>query len=365
MLWHNNRCLDRLNCSINMRVKMHVTPKYSETMKMKLPALALASMTHFLIMDENATISDMSRDDFITASVQYQMEEVTTTSVDDNASSLAGIMSGFPRAGMFSHTWNAHRNSIYNMAAESQSSVARVAGAMSRYLTIQSTILNKGTLMDLFVSDRILETVCVCCWGFWCGVCLTSHSLQARLLVKVSETDICGDVGRARDWAQECMRQPMTKIESLLLWDEMQMAEYAVAAAWCEFNEHAIMNAMNLNACRAVVISDILTFLGSHQSTFTWYGFINVFCGGAGHFLAKPVEGKTDYVGPSVTKANTTGHSAVAMESFNNIQRLARFKDMGLQNDVLELFCLAKLDRITRPGKIACCLVVYTGQRSD
>jgi hypothetical protein len=119
---------------------------------------------------------------------------------------------------------------------------------------------------------------------------------------RLMKQDLCRQMAESAKWVCKRMCRAMQRIEDCIQWDEGLVADYAVSSAWCEFNVSAIMNALNLNGCRAMVVSDILSFLGMHQKSFMWFGYTNVFCGGGGHLMTRTDDGKA--TAPSISKVH-------------------------------------------------------------
>jgi hypothetical protein len=171
VLWHGGRSLDRLRCGINMKVKF-TWYQFRETSKLKMPALAYASVTYFLILVESAVMTGMNRNEFLKDVMENHMDLVSLVKSND----VSSVLMDYPHAMMYENTWKSHCHSM-RVRVQGNASLEEISSMMLRYQTIQMTILDKGLLMDLFMSDRVLETVsfgllmlrlaCCCCCCVW------------------------------------------------------------------------------------------------------------------------------------------------------------------------------------------------------
>ena len=341
VLTWGGRCLDRLNCGVNIKIKLdngiYELKAFHDNMQLILPELVKAAITYFTVVEGNPLLDNLNRTSFLDTAVMNHNQKVTPKTIYEKYHSSKEPIKDFPSAGMFSHSWHMHEMTIKELNDTNMPLEAK-ALATQRYLTVQLTILSRSLLMDLFMSDRVLE--------------------QSRFIERLCEDGKLPDkIVEACDFFTMKMSDEMKILEQGLLFDEMQMAEIVNCAAWCNFNEYARMNALNLNGARAIVTSDVLTFLGIHQKTWVWMGYTNIFTGGAGHMRALTEDSHGRVPTVYLIKANSAGYSQVVIQGVNNIQQLNVYIDPSLRDDVLKLFMVQKLDRGTRPALEGLCAI--------
>ena len=212
--------------------------------------------------------------------------------------------------------------------------------SMRRYVTVQLTILARSLLMDMFMSDRIME--------------------QARILDNISERpNICASMLQSSHYFANQMDAVMKDAEQAILCDEQQRTEFYLASAWMFMNQTAKMNALNLNGTKAVAVSDVLTFFGMHQKTWTWMGYTNIFIGGGGHMRALTEESHGRVQSIYLVKVNSAGYTNVILAGVNMIMSLLVDIIPGISGSAIKLMQVHKMDRGTRSAMESLSSVEY------
>ena len=119
--------------------------------------------------------------------------------------------------------------------------------AYHNFIRAQSTIHNQAVLVDLMMSDRVLH----------CAQCL--DRLGNRINAGVREALHRDVAGPEASLQRKHLRAYPDTAYFLRLMHVMSL-----------HNKHIRANAVNLTTLWAIMISDILTHLGSHHETWNW-----------------------------------------------------------------------------------------------
>ena len=195
------------------------------------------------------------------------------------------------------------------------------------YLQAQSTIHAQSILVDLMMSDRVLN----------CAQCLDRLSGRINQGVrKAFQSNVPGNHAKAQRTAFEAYPDAAY---FLRLMHTLSL-----------HNKHIRANAVNLTTLWAILVSDVLTHLGAHHETWNWMMYTVQVMGGSGHLRAQTDDhgSKTQVIFTS--KPNSVGFNAVITKTFKAFSTLVTELLPDLGSDFLEPMRFMKLDRTTRTG---------------
>ena len=237
-----------------------------------------------------------------------------------------GSWGDIPHAGMFKSSRESIKASIKTMLQAGDPD-ENLIHTYHNYLQAQSTIHAQSILVDLMMSDRVLN----------CAQCLDRLSSRINQGVrKAFSVDVPGSNAKAQRAAFEA---------------------YPDAAYFLKLmhtlslhNKHIRANAVNLTTLWAILVSDVLTHLGAHHETWNWMMYTVQVMGGSGHLRAQTDDhgSKTQVIFTS--KPNSVGFNAVITKMFKAFSTLVTELLPDLSSDFLEPMRFMKLDRTTRTG---------------
>lgn len=318
--------LDGVYCYMNMTFNLQKwldngTATLEKAELLRMPQLAIATLTPF----QYVTMCDTSSIDFIRAHIGDPGEDLDETKLSRKYSLENGSWGDLPHAGMFKNARESIRMSLKTMESNGDD-LGRCIQTYQNYLRAQSTIHTQAVLVDLMMSDRVLH----------CAQCLD------RLQYKINES--LRDSFRPVD-------NPTAK-DQLALFEAYPDTLYFIKLmhTLSLHNKYIRANAVNLTTLWALLVSDVLTHLGSHHETWNWMMYTVQVMGGAGHMRAQ-----TDDHGSRVqviftSKPNSVGFNAIITKTFKALATLVTELLPDLNSDFLEPMTFMKLDRTTRAG---------------
>jgi hypothetical protein len=326
----DDESIDSVSCYMNMAFNLQkwldggmVTLDRAEMLR--LPQLAVATITPFQYVDMDST----SNGNFIRAHLGDQNQIVDETMLNRKYSQENGSWGDMPHGGMFRSARESFKVSLGTVATENADDnyCLRMATYLN-YLKAQSTIHTQSILVDLMMSDRVLT----------CAQCLDRLAPRLQKGMRDAFDLPMGDFPEAK-------RQRM-------VFGAYPDADYFLRFlhAMCYNNRYIRANAVNLTTLLSLMISDVLTHLGSHHETWNWMMYTVQVMGGAGHLRAITDDhgSKTQVIFTS--KPNSVGFNAVITKSFKALATLVTVLLTDLTEDSTECLRFMKLDRTTRSG---------------
>ena len=229
----------------------------------RLPSLLVAIFSYF---SASGVEREITIEDFVHPHVENQMEPVSRTSIEEKYGGVDNQLSDLPQGNMYGPARRSMLIGLSNMW-QTGSSLEDLTQSYMRYLSSNLDYLSGAELGDVFGSDRVLYT--------------------AQIVEKLVKK---GLVDNIRDGLRECSSQmtpSMKAIEQRVLYDEGFQATVELYSGILLLNQYAKLNAVNLTAFLAFLVSDSLTFLGIHNATWIFKQFTNWIIGGGGHLRHK------------------------------------------------------------------------------
>jgi hypothetical protein len=243
-----DECIDNVHCYMNMTFNLGNTwldngaTSMERAELLRLPQLAVATLTPF----QYVTVCDASPSEFIRAHIGHAGDDVDETKLQQKYSMDNGSWGDMPHAAMYRSSRESFRSSIKTMV-DSGIDVSQRNTAYHNFVRAQSTIHSQAVLVDLMMSDRVLHS----------AQCL--DRLNNRINAGVRDAlhrDVPGP--EASSQRKHLRAYPDTEY-FLRLMHVMSL-----------HNKHIRANAVNLTTLWAIMVSDVLTHLGSHHETWNW-----------------------------------------------------------------------------------------------
>jgi hypothetical protein len=182
-------------------------------------------------------------------------------------------------------------------------------------------------LVDLMMSDRVLN----------CAQCLD------RLGSRINDGVRAGFQAEVQGVEAQQQRR--------LFLAYPDMAYFIRLLHVMSYNNRTIRaNAVNLTTLWNLLVSDVLTHLGSHHETWSWMMYTVQVMGGAGHLRAHTDDHSSKTHVVFTAKPNSVGFNAVITKMFRSFSTMVSELLPDLSSDFLEALRFMKLDRTTRSG---------------
>jgi hypothetical protein len=242
-----DECIDNVHCYMNMTFNLSswldngATPMDRAEL-LRLPQLAVATMTPF----QYVTVCDASPSEFIRAHIGHAGDDVDETKLQQKYSMDNGSWGDMPHAAMYRSSRDSFRSSIKTMIDNGVDISQRVI-AYHNFVQAQSTIHSQAVLVDLMMSDRVLH----------CAQCLDRLSSRINAGVRGA---LHRDMPSPEAAAQRKYLRAYPDTEYFL----------RLMHVLSLHNKHIRANAVNLTTLWAIMVSDVLTHLGSHHETWNW-----------------------------------------------------------------------------------------------
>jgi hypothetical protein len=323
----SDECLDNVHCYMNMTFHLakwlegvSITRERAEPLRM--PPLAIATLTPF----QYVAICDVSPSDFIRAHIGDAGEDVDETKLTQKYSQDNGSWGDMPHGGMYRSARDSFRSSLKTLL-QTDPGMARRMVTYQNYLRAQSTIHTQAVLVDLMMSDRVLN----------CAQCLD------RLGSRINDGVRAGFQAEVQGVEAQQQRR--------LFLAYPDMAYFIRLLHVMSYNNRTIRaNAVNLTTLWNLLVSDVLTHLGSHHETWSWMMYTVQVMGGAGHLRAHTDDHSSKTHVVFTAKPNSVGFNAVITKMFRSFSTMVSELLPDLSSDFLEALRFMKLDRTTRSG---------------
>jgi hypothetical protein len=243
-----DECIDNVHCYMNMTFNLGNTwldngaTSLDRAELLRLPQLAVATLTPF----QYVTVCDASPSEFIRAHIGHAGDDVDETKLQQKYSMDNGSWGDMPHAAMYRSARDSFRSSMKTMQ-DGGVDVGQRITAYHSFVRAQSTIHSQAVLVDLMMSDRVLH----------CAQCL--DRLSGRINVGVREALNREVPGQEASSQRKYMRAYPDTAYFLRLMHVLSL-----------HNKHIRANAVNLTTLWAIMVSDVLTHLGSHHETWNW-----------------------------------------------------------------------------------------------
>jgi hypothetical protein len=323
-----DECIDSVHCYMNMTFNLGNTwldngaISLERAELLRLPQLAVATLTPF----QYVTVCDASPSEFIRAHIGHAGDDVDETKLQQKYSMDNGSWGDMPHAAMYRSARDSFRSSMKTMH-DGGVDVGQRTTAYHNFVRAQSTIHSQAVLVDLMMSDRVLH----------CAQCLDRLSPRINAGIRAA---LNRDVpGQEASYQRKCMRAYPDASYFLQLMHVLSLN-----------NKHIRSNAVNMTTLWAIMISDILTHLGSHHETWNWMMYTVQVMGGAGHLRAQTDDHGCRTQVTFTSKPNSVGFNAVITKTFKAFSTMISELLPDLTSDYLESFRFMKLDRTTRSG---------------
>jgi hypothetical protein len=323
----SDECLDNVHCYMNMTFHLarwldgnSMTKERAEPLRM--PQLAIATLTPF----QYVAICDVTPSDFIRAHIGDAGEDVDETKLSQKYSQDNGSWGDMPHGGMYRSARDSFRSSLKTLLDTDPGMTRRMA-TYQNYLRAQSTIHSQAVLVDLMMSDRVLN----------CAQCLDRLGGRINAGIRAGfQPEVQGM--EAQQQRTSFMAYP-------------DMVYFIRLLHVLSYNNKTIRaNAVNLTTLWNLLVSDVLTHLGSHHETWSWMMYTVQVMGGAGHMRAHTDDHSSKTHVVFTSKPNSVGFNAVITKMFRAFSTMVSELLPDLNSDFLEALRFMKLDRTTRAG---------------
>jgi hypothetical protein len=322
-----DECIDNVHCYMNMTFHLSKWLDGSSTTReraepLRMPQLAIATLTPF----QYVAICDVSPAEFIRAHIGDAGEDVDETKLSQKYSQDNGSWGDMPHGGMYRSARDSFRSSLQTLQELDHGMIRRMA-TYQNYLRAQSTIHTQAVLVDLMMSDRVLN----------CAQCLDRLGSRINAGVRAGFEPVVPGA--------EAQHQR----ESFLAYPDM--VYFVKMLHVLSYNNKTIRaNAVNLTTLWNLLVSDVLTHLGSHHETWSWMMYTVQVMGGAGHLRAHTDDHSSKIHVVFTSKPNSVGFNAVITKMFRAFSTMVSELLPDLNSDFLEALRFMKLDRTTRSG---------------
>ena len=332
----SDECLDNVHCYMNMTFHLSrwldgncFSRERAEPLRM--PQLAIATLTPF----QYVAICSVSPAEFIRAHIGDAGEDVDETKLTQKYSQDNGSWGDMPHGGMYRSARDSFRSSLKTLL-DSDPNTSRRMATYQNYLRAQSTIHTQAVLVDLMMSDRVLN----------CAQCL--DRLGSRINASI----------------HDALKPEVQGVEAQLQRNSFlaypDMVYFIRLLHVLSFNNKSIRaNAVNLTTLWNLLVSDVLTHLGSHHETWSWMMYTVQVMGGAGHLRAHTDDHSSKTHVVFTSKPNSVGFNAVITKMYRAFSTLVSELLPDLNSDFLEAMRFMKLDRTTRSGVEAVSSVMF------
>lgn len=320
-------CIDCVHCYMNMSFNLinwldNGAVPFERVELLRLPQLAVATLTPF----QYVTVCDASPSEFIRAHIGHAGDDVDETKLQQKYSMDNGSWGDMPHAAMYRSARDSFRSSMKTMVDGNIMIEQRIT-SYHNFVRAQSTIHAQAVLVDLMMSDRVLH----------CAQCL--DRLGPRINANVRQALNHEVPGLEAGTQRRHMRAYPDTAYFLKLLHVLSLN-----------NKHIRANAVNLTTLWTIMVSDVLTHLGSHHETWNWMMYTVQVMGGAGHLRAQTDDHGCRTQVTFTSKPNSVGFNAVITKSFKAFSTLVSELLPDLTSDFLESLRFMKLDRTTRSG---------------
>jgi len=332
----SDECLDNVHCYMNMTFHLSRWLDGNSCSKeraepLRMPQLAIATLTPF----QYVAICSVSPAEFIRAHIGDSGDDVDETKLTQKYSQDNGSWGDMPHGGMYRSARDSFRSSLKTLLDIDPGASRRMA-TYQNYLRAQSTIHTQAVLVDLMMSDRVLN----------CAQCL--DRLNHRINEGIRTAFLSEVQGREAQQQRSCF----------LAYPDMNY--FIRLLHVLSFNNKTIRaNAVNLTTLWNLLVSDVLTHLGSHHETWSWMMYTVQVMGGAGHLRAHTDDHSSKIHVVFTSKPNSVGFNAVITKMFRAFSTLVSELLPDLNSDFLEALRFMKLDRTTRSGVEAVSSVMF------
>ncbi len=330
----SDECLDNVHCFMNMTFNLsrwldHGTfcPR-DRAEPLRMPQLAIATLTPF----QYVAICSVSPAEFIRAHIGDAGDDVDETKLAQKYSQDNGSWGDMPHGGMYRSARDSFRSSLKTLLDTDDAHgegvmSARRMSTYQNYLRAQSTIHTQAVLVDLMMSDRVLNC---------------AQSLD-RLNHRINE-----GVRAAFQTEVQGLEAQQQRASFLAYPDMVYLIRLLHTLSF--HNKTIRANAVNLTTLWNLLVSDVLTHLGSHHETWSWMMYTVQVMGGAGHLRAHTDDHSSKIHVVFTSKPNSVGFNAVITKMFKAFSTLVSELLPDLNSDFLESLRYMKLDRTTRSG---------------
>ena len=325
----SDESLDNVHCYMNMTFHISrwldgnsCTRERAEPLRM--PQLSIATLTPF----QYVAICSVSPAEFIRAHIGDAGEDVDETKLAQKYSQDNGSWGDMPHGGMYRSARDSFRSSLKTLLETDPGGVSKRMSTYQNYLRAQSTIHTQAVLVDLMMSDRVLN----------CAQCL--DRLSPRINEGVRAAFQQGEVQGQE--AQQQRTAFMAYPDSMYLIHLLHTLSHN--------NKSIRANGVNLTTLWNILVSDVLTHLGAHHETWSWMMYTVQVMGGAGHLRAHTDDHSTKTHVVFTSKPNSVGFNAVITKMFKAFSTLVTELLPDLNSDFIEALRFMKLDRTTRSG---------------
>ena len=330
----SDECLDNVHCFMNMTFNLsrwldHGTfcPR-DRAEPLRMPQLAIATLTPF----QYVAICSVSPAEFIRAHIGDAGEDVDETKLAQKYSQDNGSWGDMPHGGMYRSARDSFRSSLKTLIdagdnLQQEEAVCRRMSTYQNYLRAQGTIHTQAVLVDLMMSDRVLNC---------------AQSLD-RLNHRINE-----GVRTAFQTEMQGVEAQQQRASFLAYPDMAYLIRLLHTLSF--HNKSIRANAVNLTTLWNLLVSDVLTHLGSHHETWSWMMYTVQVMGGAGHLRAHTDDHSSKIHVVFTSKPNSVGFNAVITKMFKAFSTSVSELLPDLNSDFLESLRYMKLDRTTRSG---------------
>jgi hypothetical protein len=324
---HQTECIDNVHCYMNMSFNIdgwldNGSVSFERAELLRLPQLAVATLTPF----QYVTVCDASPSEFIRAHIGHAGDDVDETKLQQKYSMDNGSWGDMPHAAMYRSARDSFRSSMKTMLDGGIGVDQRIT-SYHNFVRAQSTIHAQAVLVDLMMSDRVLH----------CAQCL--DRLGSRINAGVRDALHKNVAGVEASTQRRHLRAYPDTAYFVRLMHVLSL-----------HNKHIRANAVNLTTLWAIMVSDVLTHLGSHHETWNWMMYTIQVMGGAGHLRAQTDDHGCRTQVTFTSKPNSVGFNAVITKTFKAFSTIVSELLPDLSSEFLESLRFMKLDRTTRSG---------------
>ena len=309
-------------CAINMVFYASIKDqKDLLTRRIAFPLLVSTLLTNFKFVNQGSSERwRRVRDGYIMAQCGSDQTELTPVRLHQFYRSSKNV--NYPEAGIYLGMRKAMESLL------TKENVLDDVDTYMQYILYCQTILNEQQIDGFFMSERVR---------------------YGAELLRRAKPDMNEGVMRAMRYFGHGLSRRENQILQHVLHDDCMHTMFLIQRGLCFMNRSIKATTINLGLVFAAIVSDVLTFLGMDNNSWTWCFFPMLICGGGGHLRAQTEDGhsqKTECV--YLAKASSVGFNAVVVSTMNAVLTLVSYVFPDLRPEVLNLLALLKMDRATR-----------------
>jgi hypothetical protein len=336
--WETFNLLEtKLNMVFDLRnyLKFSKENLFHDSERIGMPKLGIAAIDYFIFFQLSEHSANMSFERFIEAHVgDHLASEVVTETKIALKYRVTDVQSleDFPKAGQHKSARDGYKRNIASLVKNKDRVTAEVVQFYNDYLLLQINATMNGLVLDTWMSDRVYR----------------SAVIMEQLM---GNSDPMQGLRDALEWVEKSCTMECSRNTELFRLDSNSYSWARINSCLLLLNRSLKANAQNLSIIWGMVKSDVLTFLGLHNQTWTWLMFCMLLAPMYGHLRCLTEDGHAARSECILTaKPNSVGLNEVVVKAVNYCFEELFAYLVPLTDSDRRVLRLDKVDRTTRAG---------------